>query len=241
MLTNYLDDFLFIATTRDECDGMVRSFLVLCKRINCPVSQDKIEWGAVIITFLGTLLDGERHCLCISEEKRIKALNQIKMIKSKRKATIKEIQQLTGILNFLNRAIVPGRVFTRHMYSKIKTVNAQEKKLKQHHHVNLDSEFRKDASIWEIFLETAGESVICRPFTDRNMFQMSIELSFYTDASGSIGFGCFFDGRWIYGEWRKPFLKQAKPSIEFLELYALTVGVVALGAPHTEQEVNHIL
>ena len=43
ILTNYLDDFLFIAITSDACDYMVNTFLVLCKRIGCPVSEHKTE------------------------------------------------------------------------------------------------------------------------------------------------------------------------------------------------------
>ena len=85
------------------------------------MALEKTEWATVRIVFLGTLLDGERWCLCIPNEKRTKALSQIRLMMSKRSATIKQIQALTGILNFLNRAMVPGRVFTRRMYSKLKT------------------------------------------------------------------------------------------------------------------------
>ena len=131
------------------------------------MSYGKTEWMTVVIVFLGTLLDGVNHCLCIPEEKRLKALNQIRWIKSKKKVTIKEVQKLTGLLNFLNRAIVPGRVFTRRMYAKLSTTASTGKKLKQFHHVNLGAEFRKDASIWESFLQTGGASTLCRKFTDK--------------------------------------------------------------------------
>ena len=165
-LTNCLDDFLFNSLWKDVCDSMMTQFLALCRRINCPVSEEKTEWSSVIMVFLGTLLDGERHCLCIPEDKRQKALNQIRYIKSSRTVTIKEVQKLTGLLNFLNRAIVPRRVFTRRMYAKIETTNAQGRKLKSHHHVTVDKEFKKDMHIWELFLEQAGASALCRLFLD---------------------------------------------------------------------------
>ena len=238
-LTNYLDDFLFIAVTRDECDRMMTGFLLLCKRINCPVSDEKTEWSTVIITFLGTLLDGERHCLCIPEEKRVKALNQLRWIKSKKKATVKEIQKLTGLLNFLNRALVLGHVFTWRMYAKIgnQTTTAKGFKLKQHHHVSLDAEFKLDAGVWELFLENAAASVLCRPFVDRDMFSTSHEINFYTDASGRIGYGTFFNGRWLYGEWDRSFLQSAEPSIEYLELFALTAGILTWGRFLTDTRI----
>ena len=111
-ITNYLDDFLFIALLKLECERLMNTFFNLCRRINCPISMEKTEVAAPRMVFLGVLLDGIMHCLCVPEEKRNNAVGQLKFFLSKKKATIKEIQMLTGILNFLNRAIVPGRVFT---------------------------------------------------------------------------------------------------------------------------------
>ena len=159
------------------------------------------------------MLDGEWHCLGIPEEKRIKALNQVNQIKNQKKVTIKEIQCLTGLLNFLNRAMVPGCIFTSHMYSKLKLKDSRGRKLKQYHHINLDSELRKDLDIWNIFLQNAGASSLSRPFVDRDIFFTSQQLNFYTDASGVTGFGCYFGGKSQLGEWNQNFLEMAKPSI----------------------------
>ena len=101
-ITNYLDDFLFIAISTEICNNMLTTFTGICSRIGCPLSDDKTEWATVCIIFLGTLLDGQGHCLCIPEEKKIKALNQLQAVTAKRSVTIKQIQSLTGILNFLN-------------------------------------------------------------------------------------------------------------------------------------------
>ena len=77
-----------------------------------------MEWADVFMTFLGVLMDGKRHLLAVPEQKITKAINIISRILSKKKATVKELQSMTGLLNFLNRAIVPGRAFTRRMYAK---------------------------------------------------------------------------------------------------------------------------
>ena len=60
-ITNYLDDFLFVAILRENCDAMMRVFVQLCEEINCPLSEEKTEWASVVIVFLRTLLDGKRH------------------------------------------------------------------------------------------------------------------------------------------------------------------------------------
>ena len=94
-------------------------------------------------TFLGIEVDGEEHVLRVPKEKSVRAENMIKNIMSKRKATVNELQQLAGFLNFLNKAIVPGRAFTRRMYAKFNK-SVQEKELKKYHHVRLDAELKGD-------------------------------------------------------------------------------------------------
>ena len=57
------------------------------------------------------------------------------------------------------------------------------------------------------------------------------EIGFYMDASGAkdLGFGCFFDGNWTNAMWPTNFIDMYNPSIEYCELYAMTVAIV-LGA-----------
>ena len=121
-LTNYLDDFLFLALSQLACNQMLQGFLKICGLMGVPISLEKTEWVVIVIVFLGILLDGKRKILVIPEEKRLKALNTINELLDKRSAIVKELQSLAGLLNFLNRAIHPGRAFTRRMYSKFSGV-----------------------------------------------------------------------------------------------------------------------
>ena len=51
----------------------------------------------------------------------------------------------------------------------------------------------------------------------------------YSDASRNftLGFGAYCGEEWIYSPWDFKFCSQHQPSIEYLELYTLTVGVVS--------------
>ena len=100
-LTNYLDDFLFLAATLARCNYLMRRFLEICKTINFPVSEDKTVWATGLLVFPGILLDGKNFRLCLPEDKRIKALNLLQNLLNRKKATVKELQKLTGTLNFL--------------------------------------------------------------------------------------------------------------------------------------------
>ena len=57
-------------------------------------------------------------------------------------------------------------------------------------------------------------------------------MDFYTDSSTSpkLGFGGYFGTSWFAGLWGSDFVCKAKPSIQYLELYAITVAIV-LWAP----------
>ena len=117
-VTNYLDDFLFVHTNEEACNSLVRTFLRICNRIGSPVALEKTNWASSTIVFLGILMEGDTLTLSIPNEKRVRATHLLSKLKDSNKATVKQLQSLTGFLNFLNKAIFPGRAFTRRMYSK---------------------------------------------------------------------------------------------------------------------------
>ena len=53
-------------------------------------------------------------------------------------------------------------------------------------------------------------------------------LGFLSDASAkeTLGFGCVFGNKWIFAMWEPNYISKYKPSIEYLELYALVAGIL---------------
>ena len=176
------------------------------------------------------LLDGKHRLICVTEEKRVKTLNMVQSLMDRKSATIKEIQSLAGLLNFLNRVIYPGRAFTRRMYSKL---SGKLTVLKAHHHVKLDQEFKNDCRMWERFL-TNCEKGICRPFIDLSKTLTAEILDFYTDSAKgeNLGMGGIFNKHWFFAKWEVGYIKKFDPSIEYLELLAVTVGIYLLGGKY---------
>ena len=235
-ITNYLDDFLFAAYTKWLCDQLIQSFINLCQTLNIPVADEKTVWGTTAIIFLGILLDGHHLVLCIPLEKQEKALWLLNDISGKRKIKIKQLQVLTGYLNFLTKAIHPGRTFTHRIYAKFTNLQAGKlggKALHPHHHIAVDEELHFDCEIWHLFLNNFRSSTVCRPMIDFNgAAETSEQLRFYSDASANpeLGFGATFDNKyWLYGQWEKGYIHDMKPSIEYLELFTLTAAVLTWG------------
>ena len=79
----------------------------------------------------------------------------------------------------------------------------------------------------EMLPRTVSPKAICRPFVDFKENTWTAEsLNFLTDAAKSdkLGLGCIFGRHWLHKTW-DGFIAEADPSIEYLELYALAVGV----------------
>ena len=221
-LVNYLDDFFFAALYKALCDGQVRIFLEICGRICFPVSLEKTFWGTQMLTFLGLLIDTLHQLICIPEDKLKRAIDLVDYVLNKKhkKMPRLQVQQLTGFLNFLCKCIVPGRTFIRRLYAL-----SSNDKLLPHCHIRISAECRMDMEIWRKFL--AEPTIYCRSFLD--CFEQTAEdVDMYSDASGGIGkgFGAYCGSSWTYAQWDLDWLCNENPSIEYLELYGVTVGIL---------------
>ena len=220
---NYLNDYLFVALLQLVCNNQVRTFLKICEQIRFPVSLEKTRWASTCLVFLGILIDTVHQIVAIPIDKIKKASNLLEILignGAKKKATVKQTQKLCGFLNFIGCCVVPGRAFTRRLYSI-----CSGNKLKPHHHVRITAEIKKDMQLWKLFLQHS--SVFSRPFLDFTGYVCGTEINWYTDASGKIGFGGVCNNTfWMFGEWSRDFLVKCKPSIQYQELYAVTVAIL---------------
>ena len=179
--------------------------------------------------------------MLVPQEKKNKALALLHEAVSRNNHQVKFIQKLAGTLNFLHRAIVPGRAFTRGLYRKLKLTNGKGQQLKQHHHVTVGTEFKLDCKVWIQFLSSENLK-ICRPFLDAEAPEGQV-LNFASDAAKSeiLGIGAVFNDNWLYMAWGKAFIKNMDPSIEFLELLALTAAVVTWSRDHRLLRNNRVV
>ena len=220
-LVNYLDDYLFAALLKLICNNQVKEFLKVCEQVCFPVSLEKTFWASTKLTFLGLLIDTVNQCVCIPVEKVTKAKALIESIlenKSK-KVTLNQLQMVCGFLSFLGRCVIPGRAFTRRLYAY-----TASDKLKPHHHIRVNSEMRDDLTMWLSFIQ--HPAVFCRPFLDFSSFLVADEIDMYSDASGKIGMGALCGSAWMYQLWDPVFISKFNPSIEYLELFAVTAAVL---------------
>lgn len=238
--TNFLDDFLQVEKLIQNSWKSLRLYQKLCNDINFPLADEKTVEPTQIVVFLGMLLNSVTQTVSIPVEKRNKAITQIDNLLRCKKTTVKYLQQVTGLLNFICKAVVPGRAYTRRLYAKYNTA------MKPYHHIRVDQEMRNDLMVWKLFL--LDRSVLCRPFVDfTGQLQASaVDENFTSDASAALdkGLGCFYKGAWFSYKWSDcgdKFLRAMQSfeiSINYLELVALTLGIISFADNFQNKRVN---
>ena len=81
-----------------------------------------------------------------------------------------------------------------------------------HHHIMLTKEVRLDIYWWVNFLpQWSGTSCILE-----TKWTTTISMNLYTDASGTLGWGAYWSGRWLQARWS---LNDHKKDIVWKELF----------------------
>ena len=107
----------------------------------------------------------------------------------RKKATLRGVQSLTGLLNFACPVIVPGRAF--------RLIDLTAGIQWPHHLIRLSKDVKEDLKVWQSFLANFnGQS-----FFLEETWYSSTRLDLYTDTSGALGFDAIFGSRWCFGKW----------------------------------------
>ncbi len=102
-----------------------------------------------MLVFLGIELDSIKMEARLPEEKLKKCLGLLKRHGQSKKITVKQLESLTGLLNFACSVIATGRPFLCRMYS----LTAGMRRPLPYFTVRLTKGVRLDMRIWETFLQ----------------------------------------------------------------------------------------
>ncbi|XP_078342651.1 uncharacterized protein LOC144628433 [Oculina patagonica] len=165
---------------------------------------------------MGIELDSTLMEARLPEDKLLLARELLNSFDSRRSVRLIELQSLIGTLQFACKAVVPGRTFLQRIIDLTRGVH------NRFHHIRLNKEFFKDLIMWKAFL--AGWNG--RSFFLDSTVTPSPDMNLYTDASGTVGFGGYFNGKWFQGKWL-PHMQLNKDrgiSIEWQELFPIVVA-----------------
>lgn len=236
-VVHYVDDFLFVVSPAGgeaAAARLLEGALFLCAKLGVPMAPDKVEGPSRCLTFLGIELDAEKLEARLPEKRLTDLHSLIVEWESWTHATIKQLQSLTGLLNFACACVLPGRVYTRRIINfttRMSALKDDEGRLTvkpRHTKCALSPAVKADVAWWREFIQQwNGVSLLY----DRNWVESDL-IELFTDACDT-GFGGYYAGHWIAGAWSPEELDSAqraqRASMPFLELRSLVLAAATWG------------
>lgn len=222
-----LDDFLVIDAPSSCADRSMALLTMIFRKLDLPISASKTIGPSRCLEYLGITLDTINMQARLPDDKLCRLKAMVASFLSLRSCPKIELLRLLGHLNFAARVVFPGRPFMYRLFRAAYSVKHL------YHTVFLSEEARRDLLMWSHLLSHwNGVSL----FYDDNPTDAD-QLGLYTDASGSIGFAGFFQGRWFQGRWSELPNLPPNPSIAFKELFPIVVAAMLWGANWSKKKL----
>ena len=185
---NYLDDFLLMADTFEECRDAQLSLHKLLRDLGFYIAFKKVSSPAQVQRYLGIDIDTVNMKLALPADKMQKLQQELVFFKGRRKATHRQLQRLCGILSHCSTLVKGGRTFSHRVIGLLKGSPGRSR------YVTLTKSFHKDLEWWtDCARWFNGEARIIGGMENHSA---AVEM----DASG-LGYGAVYREDWLAGAW----------------------------------------
>lgn len=237
LVIHYVDDFLFVVAGLERAQRALDGAVALCDHLHIPLSIKKREGPITCLTFLGIELD------TVAMEARLGAprlaeLQQLLLVWSgaKHECSLRELQSLTGKLNFACGVVRRGRAYLRRLIEMQRAFKATAHTTMSTRH-RLSHAARGDVRWWREFI--AGWNG--RALLYELEWTSAERIELFTDACLE-GYGAAYGNRWFRGVWTAAQLLRAKRrdshSVPYLELRALVHAAAVWGPLWTAKRIT---
>ena len=211
---HYLDDFAVVGPLdSDTCMLYLHKLKSICIELGIPLATEKQDGHTPVITLLGIIIDTTKGELRLPGDKLQRLLQAVSEWGKRKVCTRRELESLIGVLQHAATVIKPGRSFLGRVISLLSVAR------QQHHHIQLNADFRADMSWWQMFAtHWNGASLVVLP--------QSRMISMTSDASGSWGCGAWHEKDWFQLAWDS---RTQGLHIAAKELIPIIVGAVVWG------------
>ena len=227
-IVNYLDDFITIADTFQECSEARDTVVKLLRFLGFHVAYEKLVSPSQIVTYLGIIIDSTRMELRLPEGKLVKLVKQLDCLENKNRVSKKDLESLGGLLSHCSHIIRGGKIFCKNVYKLYKELISRNLR-----YIRLTPRVKDDLRWWRKF---------CRYFNgSMKMIENVYEFPMVSDSSFK-GFAVYLNEDWAAGVWSdddfigvvspcqhivsKPLLERFESdNINVLELWPIVVGL----------------
>lgn len=219
----YLDDFLCLGRSMEECRDNIKQTVDLLNRLGFIINHEK---SCLIpktrCKYLGFLLDSVTMRVELPENKKLLLLSQMKIFKKKKKFKIRDFAQLVGSLVACCPAVEYGllhcRLFER---AKVRALNSNEGSFDAM--MSMPGFVQRD---WDWWMRAI-------PLANRAIKEYKFIKTIFSDASLS-GWGAFCEGESANGLWDET---ERSLHINHLELKAALLALKCFAADLRDVEI----
>jgi hypothetical protein len=191
--TGYVDDFLLIGDTKEECQAKLDAFIALVESLGLAVAKTKTLGPAQTIEFLGLELCSITMEVRITAKRAAKIKAKLKEYLAAGRASRKQLHTLQGKLGWVSEVLCGGRAFVRTLINAVSATRGQRGST----WITIDGEMREDFEWWLQHLTDLKDKG-SRVWLDENDFTV---LSTKSDAAGRLGWGAVVGPDLIFSKW----------------------------------------
>ncbi len=182
----YLDDFLLIEKTKARCKLALNTLLQLLRQLGFAISYGKVVCPTHKLTFLGIEICSESLTLALPVNKVVAFMDMLQSFRGRKRASLRQLQQLAGRLNWASQVVMGGRTYLRRVLDLMRPLR------EPHHKVLLGEGFGADIQWWISYLQV---------FNSRQLLLDRAQVhNVHLDASSVAG-GYYYSGDWGLTVW----------------------------------------
>ena len=228
-IVNYLDDFIAIAPSYEQCILEQSRIIGLLRFLGFHVSYEKVKPPSQCTTYLGIEIDSNSMELRLPAEKLAKLYKLLSKYMSMEKVTKLDLESLCGLLAHCSHVVRGGKIFCKRLYNLYKTLLHKNKKS-----IRIPSEARSDIKWWRSF---------CKVFNGiAKINNVLYEYPMVSDSSFK-GYAVYLGVDWVAGCWDEKdsysldtecnhlifdnpnAIRDTDPNINVLELWPIVIGL----------------
>ena len=146
-IVHYLDDFFCAGKANgNECRHAMTCFAAVCERFGVPIAHEKTEGPITTLSYLGLEIDTASRQIRVPRDNIEGLVAKLHEALNREKMPLRGIQSIVGSLNFVCKAISPGRAIMRRL------IGLTSKADRPYHMIRLTRGARADMQVWLEFL-----------------------------------------------------------------------------------------
>ena len=209
----YLDDFLVVGSTREECQDTLGALMRLLRQLGFSINYNKVEGPTRSLTFLGVKFDTVTYTLSLPGVKVEQLKEDLQHTLTRRDINKRQLQSLVGRLSWASLVVYGGRPHIRRLINRINTLK------NPCHKTRISSCMRADLQWW---MENVD---LFNGFTPIAEERPSTHICIDACTQGAGG---YHQGQWYHVAWEN-WPGTDDLHINYKEVLALTPAVAVWG------------